>query len=71
MHNPYRLSKRGSIFMLQALKLEIVFRVIVAYILNHAIQAFLVVRKESFLYVIAKQVTEQTAEILMTRIRQE
>ena len=56
--------------MLQALKLEIVFRVIVAYILNHAIQAFLVVRKEPFLYVIAKQVTEQTAEILMTRIRQ-
>lgn len=57
--------------MLQALKLEIVFRVIVAYILNHAIQAFLIVRKKSFLYVIAKQVTEQTAEILMTRIRQE
>ena len=57
--------------MRQALKLKIIFRIIIAYILNHTIQAFLVIRKEPLLHIIAKQIAEQAAEILMTRIRQE
>jgi alcohol dehydrogenase class IV len=55
----------------ERLELEVVLCVVIADILNHAIEALLVVRKQSLLNVVAEQVTEKTAEILMTWIREE
>ena len=57
--------------VLERLELEVVFCIVITDILNHAIEALLVVRQQSLLNVVAKQVTEKTTEILMTWIREE
>ena len=52
----------------ESIELEVVAGVVVADVLNHAREALHVVWQQALLNVVAEQIAEQTAEILMTRI---
>ena len=54
------------------LEIEVSFSVVIRDILHHLMdEVHLALRKFSVLYVLSKKVAEDSAEVLMTRIRQE
>ena len=55
----------GSYFIGILIELEIVACVVVADVLNHAGETLHVVWQKALLHVVAEQVAEQTAEVLM------
>ena len=55
----------GSYFIGILIELEIVACVVVADVLNHAGETLHVVWQKALLHVVAEQVSEQTAEVLM------
>ena len=57
-----------SIYLIEA---EVASCVIVADILDHAGERLHVVGQQSLLHVIPQEVAEETAEVLMSRIREE
>ena len=60
---------RPDFHMLVNLKVEIPFRVVVRYILDHLVdEAQFALRKLAVLYIFAEEVAEDSAEILMARI---
>ena len=59
-------SKRG--FVVFVLEFKIILRVVIADVFNHPVKHFLVVRYETLFHVVALQIAQQAAEILMTRI---
>jgi hypothetical protein len=55
--------------MQKSLKVEISFRVVIRYILDHLMdECHLTLRKLAVLEVLAKDVAEDSAEILVTRV---
>ena len=64
----YRDQPAGSQTQRESIELEVVAGVVVADVLNHAREALHVVWQQTLLNVVAEQIAEQTAEILMTRI---
>ena len=53
------------------IELEITAGVIIRNVLDHTSQCLAVIGKQSFLYIVTKEVAEDTTEILMARIAQE
>ena len=58
-------------FAMQSIELEVVLGIVVRYVLYHAAEHLLIVGQQALFNVVAKDVAEQTAEVLMTRIAQE
>ena len=56
---------------MQSIELEVVLGIVVRYVLYHAAEHLLIVGQQALFNVVAKDVAEQTAEVLMTRITQE
>jgi hypothetical protein len=57
--------------ILYGLEIEVTLCIIIADVFNHSSQTLHIIRKKSTLYVIAQQVAQQSAEILMARIAEE
>ena len=58
-------------FAMQSIELEVVLGIVVRYVLYHAAEHLLIVGQQALFNVVAKDVAEQTAEVLMTRIAEE
>ena len=56
---------------MQSIELEVVLGVVVRYVLYHAAEHLLIVGQQALFSVVAKDVSEQTAEVLRTRIAEE
>ena len=64
-----KVPRPDFLHMLVNLKVEISFRIVVRYILDHLVdEAQFALRKLAVLYIFAEEVAEDSSEILMARI---